>query len=388
MKIVHIDMDAFYASVEELDNPEIKDKPVIVGGPTQMRGVVSAANYHAREFGVRSAMPMATATRLCPQAVIITPRHKRYIEISRKIRAIFFRYTPLVQPLSLDEAFLDLNDSVKLFGPVVDVARQIKSDIYNELKLTASVGIAPNKFLAKLASDADKPDGFVIVEKSAVRQFLDPMPITQLWGVGKSSAKKLKRNAIFTVAHLREKSLEQLQAMFGELQAQHLWNLARGIDNRQIVIHSQAKSISRETTFPNDLTDLTKLKSYFVILTEDVCEQMRSEFLMAKTIQIKFRRNDFKTFTRSLSLPQYTDSTKAVLEAVNNLIDNHISDSVLPLRLIGVGLSNFENKLTTQNDLFESAHNPIDTLSDKINQKFGSFALYRAKGIMKKDKSN
>ena len=386
MKIVHIDMDAFYASVEELDHPEIKDKPVIVGGPTDKRGVVSAANYHAREFGVRSAMPMATASRLCPQAIIITPRHQRYVEISREIKSIFYRYTPLVQPLSLDEAFLDLNGSVKLFGPVVDTARRIKAEIADELKLTASVGIAPNKFLAKLASDADKPDGFVVVEEAEVQAFLDPMPITQLWGVGKSSAKKLQQNAVYTVAHLREKNLEQLKRLFGELHAQHLWNLARGIDDRKVVTSWPAKSISRETTFATDLDDLKQLKQIFMQLTEDVCARMRLESLNAKTVQIKFRRKDFKTFTRSSSLLTSTSNTQVIWKTVIEMVEENIVADVLPLRLIGVGLSNFESEMDIQSELFAEQPDKIDVLSDQINQKFGRLSLARAKGITKKDK--
>ena len=386
MKIVHIDMDAFYASVEELDNPQIKDKPVIVGGPTDKRGVVSAANYHAREFGVTSAMPMATASRLCPQAIIITPRHKRYVEISREIKSIFYRYTPLVQPLSLDEAFLDLNSSVKLFGPVIDTARRIKAEIADELKLTASVGIAPNKFLAKLASDADKPDGFVVVQESEVQAFLDPMPITQLWGVGKSSAKKLQQNAVYTVAHLREKSLEQLRHLFGELHAQHLWNLARGIDERKVVTSWPAKSISRETTFATDLDDSKKLKQIFMQLTEDVCTRMRLESLNAKTVQIKFRRKDFKTFTRSSSLLNATNNTQIIWKTVIEMVEQNIVSGVLPLRLIGVGLSNFESEAEIQSELFAKETDKIDVLSDQINQKFGQLSLARAKGITKKDK--
>jgi len=388
MRIVHIDMDAFYASVEELDNPQIKDKPVIVGGPTDKRGVVSAANYHARKFGVKSAMPMAVATRLCPQAVIIIPRHRRYVEISKQIRAIFNRYTPLVQPLSLDEAFLDLNDSVKLFGPVIEIAYQIKQEIQCELNLTASVGVAPNKFLAKLASDADKPDGFVIVEESQIQSFLDPMSVSQLWGVGKSSAQKLERNAIFTVAHLRDTNIEKLQQLFGDLQAQHLWNLSRGIDNRPVITDSAPKSISKETTFSTDLDDLDELKRTFMLLTENVCYRLRAEYLQAKTVQIKYRRKDFKTFTRSESLSNATDQTQTIWDTVNYLLNENVTKSVLPLRLIGVGLSNFESDDTAQVDLFEKNDDQLDVLADRIHQKFGNVSLLRAKGIAKKDKSH
>ena len=381
--IIHIDMDAFYASVEELDNPEIKQQPVIVGGPSKERGVVSAANYKARTFGVHSAMPMSTANRLCPQAIIIRPRHQRYSEISKCIREIFYRYTPLVQPLSLDEAFLDVTASVKLFGSVVEIARRIKNEIKTELNLNASAGIAPNKFLAKLASDADKPDGFVVVKESEVQSFLDPMPVSQLWGVGKSSVKKLEQKAVYTVFDLRQKQLPLLEKLFGELQAQHLWNLARGIDERKVVTDSLTKSISKETTFSQDKHQLTELKRIFLKLTEDVCERMRNEQLCARTIKIKYRRPDFKTFTRSESLASVTNRTDIVWNTVSELIAKHIDKPSLPLRLIGVGLSNFTEQGASQTDLFEPQASPVDELSDEINSKFGKASITRAKGLLK-----
>ncbi len=383
--IIHIDMDAFYASVEELDNPQIKTRPVIVGGPSKQRGVVSAANYEARKYGVHSAMPMITASRLCPNAIIIKPRHQRYSEVSKQIKAIFFRYTPLVQPLSLDEAFLDVNQSTRLFGSPIAIAKRIKSEIQSELNLTASVGIAPNKFLAKLASDADKPDGFVIVNESEIQSFLDPMPVNRLWGVGKSSAKRLEEQAIYSVYDLRRKKLDQLENIFGTQTAQHLYNLSRGIDGRKVNVESVTKSISRETTFSNDIDDLTEIRRVFVILTENVCERMRGENLFAKTIQIKYRRKDFKTFTRSDSLVHATNQTDTVWKTVSQLITNHIVKSVTPLRLVGVGLTNFSQDNELQPDLFENTDYTLDKISDRINTKFGSAALSRAKGLSKTD---
>ena len=386
--IIHIDMDAFYASVEELDNPQIKSKAVIVGGPSKQRGVVSAANYNARKFGIHSAMPMITASRLCPDAVIIKPRHQRYSEVSKLIKAIFYRYTPLVQPLSLDEAFLDVNQSIKLFGSPIEIAKRIKSEIQSELNLTASVGIAPNKFLAKLASDAEKPNGFVIVNEADIQSFLDPMPVKQLWGVGKSSAKRLEEKAIYSVYDLRQKKLEQLESIFGTQTALHLYNLSRGIDNRNVTIDSAIKSISRETTFSKDIDDLKEINRVFVKLTENVCEQMRNDNLFSKTIQIKYRRKDFSTFTRSESLIYATNQTDVVWKTVSELISDHIDNSVTPIRLIGVGLSNFSDNSEVQSDLFETPDNTLDTLSDKINTKFGSAALSRAKGLAKTKPNN
>lgn len=381
--IIHVDMDAFYASVEELDRPEIKNRPVIVGGPSKRRGVVSAANYNARKYGVHSAMPMITASRLCPDAVVIKPRHNRYSEISKQIRSIFYRYTPLVQPLSLDEAFLDVNRSEKLFGSTVKIAKRIKCEIQEELNLTASVGIAPNKFLAKLASDADKPDGFVIVDESEIQSFLDPMPVTRLWGVGKSTAKRLEAKAIYTVSDLRVRKLKQLETLFGMQTAEHLYNLSRGIDNRILTVDSHVKSISKETTFAHDIDNREEINRIFVKLTENVCTRMRSERIFAKTIQIKYRRKDFKTYTRSDSLIRTTNQTDVVWKKVSELVARHINQSVMPLRLVGVSLSNFSHESELQPDLFNRADNTLDLLADSINTKFGTAALSRAKGLGK-----
>lgn len=380
---IHVDMDAFFASVEELDNPDIQGKPVIVGGPSKQRGVVSAANYHAREYGVHSAMPMIAANRLCPDAIVISPRHSRYSEISKSIRAIFYRYTPLVQPLSLDEAFLDVRQSVKLFGSEVQIARRIKSEIQRELNLTASVGVAPNKFLAKLASDAEKPNGFVVVQKPDIQSFLDPMPVNRLWGVGKSSARRLEGMAIYSVRDLRRRSLEDLEKNFGTQFARHLYNLSRGIDNRMVTVDSGVKSISRETTFSNDISNVNEIRRVFVKLTENVCKRMRARQLFTKTIQIKYRRKDFTTFTRSESLIYPTNQTGVIWKKVSDLAEKHIDGDVMPVRLVGVSLSNFSHDGEIQPDLFEPANNTLDALSDKINAKFGNAAVGRAKGLAK-----
>jgi len=232
--ILHVDMDAFYASVEERDRPDLRGRPVIVGGDAERRGVVSAANYAARRYGVHSAMPMATARRLCPHAVYLHPRIGYYAEIAEQIRAIFDRYTPLVEPLSLDEAFLDVTGSGALFGTAVEIGGRIKDEIRRELRLVASVGVAPNKFLAKLASDLEKPDGFVVVEPEGVQAFLDPLPVERLWGVGRVSSEALHRLGIRTVGQLRLWSCEALAARFGQA-GQHLWQLAHGIDDRRVV---------------------------------------------------------------------------------------------------------------------------------------------------------
>ena len=241
--ILHVDMDAFYASIEERDDPRLVGRPVIVGGTPQQRGVVAAANYEVRRFGVHSAMPTATALRLCPQAVVLPVRMQHYADVSGEIRAILERYTPLVEPLALDEAFLDVTGSEPLFGSAETIGRRIKADIRREVRLVASVGVAPNKFLAKVASDLEKPDGFVVVRPDAVQQFLDPLPVGRLWGVGRVTGATFQRLGIDTIGQLRRLSESTLEELFGRSGGQ-LWRLAQGIDDRQVVPDREAKMIS------------------------------------------------------------------------------------------------------------------------------------------------
>ena len=272
--ILHVDMDAFYASVEERECPSLVGQPVVVGGTAAGRGVVAAANYEARKYGVHSAMPSAVARRLCPQAVVITPRISFYSEISRDIRDIFERYTPLIEPLSLDEAFLDVAASETLFGTAPEIARTIKNDIIKELKLVASVGVAANKFIAKLASDLDKPDGLVVVAPGTEQAFLDPLPVGCVWGIGKASGEIFRGLGIHTIGDLREYPMEGLQSRFGR-HGEHLWRLARGIDDRSVIPDHEAKSISHETTFERDIEDESVLRSWMLELTEQVGRRLR-----------------------------------------------------------------------------------------------------------------
>ena len=275
--ILHVDMDAFYASVEERDQPEIAGRPLIVGGSAESRGVVAAANYPAREFGVHSAMATSKALRLCPDAVVLPPRMEWYSRIARQIREIFHRYTPEIEPLSLDEAFLDATGSVQLFGSVEEIGRKIKQDIWSELRLIASVGVAPNKFLAKLASDMDKPDGFTVITADVIQETLDPLPVTRIWGVGRVTAQKFHALGIHTISDLRQKSLEQLGKQFGS-HGKHFWQLARGIDDRMVVPDRKAKSVSHETTFPTDIEDPDQLRAWLLELTEQVARRLRNRF--------------------------------------------------------------------------------------------------------------
>ncbi len=261
--ILHVDMDAFYASIEERDNPHLAGKSLIVGGTPDGRGVVAAANYVVRKFGVHSAMPTANALRLCPGAIVLRPRMDYYAQIARQIRDVFFRYTPLVEPLSLDEAFLDVTGSTNLFGPAPEIARKIKAEIRSETKLVASVGVAPNKFLAKIASDLQKPDGLVVVDPERILEFLDPLPIGKLWGVGKVTGSVLDRLNVKTIGDLRRLDPEILSKAFGQ-QGEHFFKLAQGIDDRAVVLDREAKSISHETTFAADILDAEVLRAWLL----------------------------------------------------------------------------------------------------------------------------
>ena len=261
--ILHVDMDAFYASVEEREQPELVGKPLIVGGTPEGRGVVAAANYAARNFGIHSAMATSRALQLCPNVIILRPRMELYAEVSKQIRNIFHRYTPVVEPLSLDEAFLDATGCEKLFGSVGSIGRKIKQDIRKELNLIASVGVAPNKYLAKLASDMDKPDGFTMITADAIDATLEPLPVSRIWGVGKVTKQKFDSLNIQTIGQLKQLSVDELKTHFGA-SGEHFWKLARGIDDRQVIADREAKSISHETTFAVDVVDMEVLRAWLM----------------------------------------------------------------------------------------------------------------------------
>jgi len=381
--ILHIDMDAFYASVEEREQPGLAGRPVIVGGSPRGRGVVSAANYAARRFGVHSAMPMSRAVRLCPTAVCLPVRMGLYAAVSQQLREIFNRYTPLVEPLSLDEAFLDVTGSERLFGPAADIARMIKQAIHDELTLVASVGIAPNKFVAKIASDLDKPDGFVEVKPNEVQGFLDPLPVSRVWGVGKATGKEMDRLGISTIRQLRQQSEQVLRGRFGKF-GSHLWRLATGIDERAVVSDSEAKSISNETTFDTDISQHDMLRAWLMELTEQVCWRLRQHELYGRTVQLKLRFPDFTTITRSHTLLETTQQTSQVWEAVVELFDKAMDKETRPLRLVGVGvsgLSDVAHRQQVQADLFaqpnEGRQTQIDEVADAIKSRFGSNGIRR-----------
>jgi DNA polymerase IV len=385
--ILHVDMDAFYASVEEREKPEIAGRPLIVGGTPQGRGVVAAANYAVRKFGVHSAMPTATALRLCPHAVVLPPRMEYYAAVSRQIRDIFEQFTPHVEPLSLDEAFLDVTGSEALFGNAEQIGRKIKQEIAGKLRLVASVGVAPNKFLAKVASDLQKPDGFVVVDPARVQEFLAPLPVRRLWGVGKVAATILEELGVCTIGDIRTLPLETLQQRFGE-HGRHLWELARGMDERPVVPDREAKSISHETTFPEDVTDLECLRAWAVELAGQVARRLRRHKLQGKTVHLKVRFSDFRTISRSTTLSQPTSVTHEIEQAIGEMLSSRLPAGHLPVRLLGVGVSGFDRPAVAQLTLFDqpkseqSSHVSLDRTADEIRDRFGAAAIGRGSSLL------
>ena len=381
-QIIHIDMDAFYASVEQHDNPDLKGKAVIVGGVPQQRGVVSAASYEARKFGVHSAMPMANAIRLCPDAIVLPVRMRRYAEVSEQIRAIFQKFTPDIEPISLDEAFLDVTGSVHLFGCAENIGREIKRQIKEQLGLVASAGIAPNKFLAKLASDLDKPDGFVIITEENKQQILDSLPVSRIWGVGKVTEKALKSKGIKTIKQLRQTPKEVLKNIFAN-QTDDLLLLAKGIDDRPVEPDREAKSISSEQTFAQDIKDKDILLNVLLNQVEDVAQRLRKNYLEARTITLKLRYGNFRTVTRSSSFEQHTNITKTLWNEAEKIFLTWYEKSSGPLRLLGFGVSGLRESGSGQHQLFhEPDHDKqkrLDEAFDKIREKFGHDALRRGK---------
>lgn len=378
-KIIHVDMDAFYASVEQRDDPSLLGKPVVVGGRPNSRSVVSAASYEARKFGIHSAMPMAEALRRCPQAIILPVNMRKYQDVSLQIQEIFMTYTPLVEPLSLDEAFLDVTESTSLFGSAESIAVLIKQRIRQELTLTASVGLACNKFLAKIASDLQKPNGFVIVSPDRIQEFLDPLFVERVWGVGKKTAEQLSALHVKTVKDLRSLKEEQLTQLFGVLGTQ-LFQLAQGIDHRPVESERLVKSIGRETTFAADISDLDLLETELLKLSVDVGRKLRREDTKAKTITIKIRYNDFRTLSRAHTLQQTTDLDNVIYhEACLLLRELSVKQ---PIRLIGVTLNNLTNKSDTQLSLFQEPQKNMEALTktiDAVNQKYGKNSITRAR---------
>ena len=379
MTILHVDMDAFYASVEQRDRPGLRGRPVIVGG-LGGRGVVSAASYEARKFGVHSAMPMATARRLCPRGAFLPVRIEHYARVARQVREVLLSVTPLVEPLSLDEAFLDVRGCQALFGPAPEIARRVKARIKAETGLAASVGVAPNKFLAKLAGDLGKPDGLVVLPPEQVAAFLDPLPVGRLWGVGARGEKKLHDLGVRTIGQLAALPERLLVGHFGQA-GRHLWQLAHGRDGRPVTPDREARSVSTETTFAQDIEDREVLRAWLLDLTDQLGGRLRQAGLRARTVEVKVRSSDFRTRHRAQALPGATDSTDALWQAAKGLLDRGLTRDLLPVRLLGVGASRLTRDPAVQGDLFDGGQRQrgqaLDRAVDAIRGQFGSGAIRR-----------
>ncbi|HEY2044058.1 MAG TPA: DNA polymerase IV [Jatrophihabitans sp.] len=339
--VLHVDMDAFFASVEIRARPDLRGLPVIVGG-TQGRGVVAAASYAAREFGVRSAMSVAQALRLCPQAVIVSPRHGVYSDVSQAIMAIFRDFTPSIEPLSLDEAFLDVSGAIGLFGRPADIARQIRARVAREQQLTCSVGIASIKSVAKLASGSCKPNGLRVVSKAGVLDFLHPLPVNALWGVGQRTTESLRRLGIRTVADLAVTPLDTLERSVGKATAAHLLDLANGRDARAVTAREPEKSISTDRTMAQDLLTEAEVAKELLRGSVEVAERLRAAHRLARTVGIKIRFADFVTVTRVRTLPEATDASSVVYQTAVELYRALALDQPR-IRLVGVKAENLQS---------------------------------------------
>lgn len=338
--ILHVDMDAFFAAVEQLDNPELRGRPVLVGGAGG-RGVVAAASYEARAYGCRSAMPSAVARRLCPHAVFVKGRHERYREVSHRVFEILERATPIVEPLSIDEAFLDVAGSARLLGDGAAIGAMLRANIRDELRLTASVGVAPNKFLAKLASDLHKPDGLTVINHENMQRVLDPLPVGRMWGVGSAAEARLHRLGVRTFADIRAMNLEALRAALGAW-GERIHALARGEDDRPVVPDHEAKSIGHETTFFENLGDPEDVRAALLRLTENAAFRLRRKGRRARVVTVKIRFGDFETITRARTLDTPTDRTDDLWHAARACFDDWAAGAFSPVRLIGVSTSRFE----------------------------------------------
>ncbi|WP_163868290.1 DNA polymerase IV [Myxococcus eversor] len=373
--IIHVDMDAFYASVEQRDNPALKGKPVIVGGHAQ-RGVVVAASYEVRPFGVRSAMPMARAVKAAPHALIVKPRFAAYAEASEQVFAIFERYTPLIEPLSLDEAFLDVTASVGLFGSPSDIARRIRKDIADELKLPSSAGISTVKFVAKIASDLAKPNGQREVRAEETMAFLAGLPVSRLWGVGPKTEESLQRSGLKTIGDVASKDVEWLEQRLGT-SGRHLWELSQGIDMREVVPDRAAKSVGAEDTFEEDLAGVEALKPHIHAQALRVARRLRRAGVKGRVVQLKLKLADFTLLTRRTTLREATDDGQTLYRTALELMERSHEGKAIRLTGVSVQLDDVPPQL----GLFPAAPPRTAKLNatlDRIAERFGSKAITTA----------
>ncbi len=380
--ILHVDMDAFYASVEQRDNPELRGKPLVVGGGNN-RGVVAAASYEARKFGIRSAMPMREAMRRCPDLLRLPPRMDHYEKVSNDVFGIFREFSPLVEGLSLDEAFLDVTASRSLFGSDIAIAQQVKSRILDVTALTASVGVAYNKLLAKIASDLGKPDGLFVITEQNVHAVLDPLPVQVIPGIGRETLARLVKIDVRTIAELRGAGESKLTPVFGRF-AGRMRQRACGIDDRPVVASRDEKSISAEETYDEDLTDVTAMNRELLRLAEKTASRLRARSLLAATLQIRIRESDFTTFTRQRSLHPPSCGTDQLYDVARQLLAIWLGEhSGSRIRLLGVGGT--ELVPDGQLELFASDETEgkadLDQAVDRIRERFGRLSLGRARTL-------
>jgi len=377
--IIHLDMDAFYPAVEVLDNPKLKGKPVVVGGSTE-RGVVSSASYEARRFGVHSAQPIAKARRICPEGVFLPVRMWRYKEMSQQIFQIFYKFTPLVEPISIDEAFLDVTGSQRLLGHPKDIAKEIKQRIFMETGLTVSAGLAPSKFVAKIASDIDKPNGLTIVTHDKVRDFLNPLPVTKMWGIGKATQKVLSQLNIHTFEELSLVPVDILCNRFGKHGIKmHL--LSMGVDDRDVVPEHDVKSIGHENTFATDILDMDMAKRALLSQADKVAHRMRREGATGKTITLKVKYSDFVQITRSTTIANPTDDGFEIYKIACSLLKK-TEVGKRPVRLLGISLSqlnffdrNGQLSLFNHDDSYQKKKR-LNTALDSLYEKHGKESIH------------
>ncbi len=383
--IMHADMDAFFASVEQAVNPEHQDKPVIVGGGSK-RGVVMAASYEARRFGVHSAMPMAEARRLCPHAVCLPANGKLYRSYSRHAMQMLLGYTPNVEPISIDEAYLDLTGTERLFGPPLEVARMIKQRIRSELNITVSVGLARNRLLAKLASDWDKPDGLRWIRDEQLPQILDDLPVGRLPGVGQIASSKLNDLGVRTIGQLRSLSLPLLEQQFGK-SGLHLYRASRGEGSDRVGAfgqHNVRKQISEETTLAEFSADLTHLRTMLLAMADNLARRLRKQGAMGRTVTLKIRFPDFRTISRSSTIPQASANWQVLYHAAIELLEK-VDFHRKPVRLIGLGVSNLCEHQAEQLSLFHDERGTqaarLDAACDELIRRFGDQAITQARRL-------
>ena len=381
--ILHVDMDAFYAAVEQRDHPEYRGKPVIVGSDPKQgkgRGIVATCSYEARKFGVHSAQPISRAWKLCPQGIYVQPDMGKYERVSGRVMDILLEFTDAIEQVSIDEAFLDVTGSKALFGDGEEIARRIKSRIREELGLTASVGVAANKFVAKVASDLKKPDGLVVVEFGHEKEFLAPLPVGRLWGVGPKTEASLKKIGLERIGQISGMQHSEMTAVLGKSGA-HLWQLSQGIDDRPVLPDEGFKSIGHENTFERDTGDTDLLHRTLLELAGKVAQRLRNNGARARTITIKFREADFTTFTRRTTLNHPVDTAEAIFPVAQKLMNALLREGVL-VRLIGIYASNLEidtgGKQMSLLDPAQQKGHKLASALDSIVQRFGGKAITRA----------